>query len=420
MMKKLKEFRQNNGFTYSEMSKLTNTETDYAYKRLENGKVKPNQRQEKAIKKLFSFQKNLSFQLEVCFDWMSVRFKTTNTSDVILNVLKLPVDTFFEDDYALYGYDSMRSWGNIHILSSTNQDLGTLIIMSGQGCRQYEEYLMEELKKEEWYDFFNRCFLYEEKWKIASDGKEIPRFLKFTRLDLALDEKYDKGFNYDLWTLLKKIHRGCVKTNKHEIRNVGTFLPRDNLSSGMSIYFGGKSANPLLRFYEKDYERASALGVSVEYVNKVLGFKNRYEIKITDDLAMDFIKRYIKEYFDIGEEAVKFINGSVKVFEDPAHQSLDTDWYSLVGATAKYKYSPPPKEKALAINKKWTEDNVLPTIKFWAENDPKWYEEMMKHTAPSKKLEKLKALEQAKNETERLFQNQTGEREIYQPLHPLP
>lgn len=115
---------------------------------------------------------NPELPLELLFDYVRIRFPTTNPEGVIENILKLKMKYMLHEDYAFYSYEEQYIFGDIAVMVSHDIEKGVLIEMKGKGCRQFEHFLLAQRRT--WYDFFLDVF--------AVDGV-------YKRLDLAINDK---------------------------------------------------------------------------------------------------------------------------------------------------------------------------------------------------------------------------------------
>ena len=128
-------------------------------------------------------------------------------------------------------------------------------------------------------------------------------------------------------------------------------------------------------------------------IHSSLKFKNRYEVRMCDDVALDFVRKSLNEKIDMARLAVWVVNSKIKVFERVnGDKVLNREWYSLLGEVDKIGFSTSPVETGFfdkqyrwlnenvsgvtALIKKWesiTGDNKLKKILFDGEiSDKNW------------------------------------------------
>ena len=324
------------------------------------------------------------FSLEGKVDYVKVTFKTQDYIDVIAKVLCLQNKPFLEEEKGGSGYDTKYTFQNINLfISKKREDMGCMIELKGQACRQYEWYFENE-QNSSWRDFFIRCFEYE---RAISQGEG--KFMNIPRLDIALDEKYNENGNFELGKLVDLWDSGLVESRltMKQIEDNGQY------GKAKTIYFGSRQSAYHFCFYQKDIEQAKKLGLDIDLIHSSLKFKNRYEVRMCDDVALEFVRKSLNEKIDMARLAVWVINSKIKVFERMnGDKVLNREWYSLLGEVDKIGFSTSPVETGFfdkqyrwlnenvsgvtALIKKWeniTGDNKLKKILFDGEiSDKNW------------------------------------------------
>src|SRR5699024_6083367 len=101
-------------------------------------------------------QFNPEAPLEILFDYVRIRFLTTNPKPVIEEVLRLKMEYMIHEDYAFYSYMEQYVFGDIIIMVSPDEDRGCLLELKGKGCRQFENFLLAQQRT--WFDFLMDVF----------------------------------------------------------------------------------------------------------------------------------------------------------------------------------------------------------------------------------------------------------------------
>ena len=123
------------------------------------------------------------------------------------------------------------SFANIKLHSSRSHS-SVLIDMSGQACRQYEEY-MSRVDGWHWYKFVS--VILEMQGKVS-------------RIDLALDIFDDS--TPSVKTLQDYVKRGQLSTKSHKFIEINSGRILDGKLTGFTLYIG---ASPqILRIYDKN------------------------------------------------------------------------------------------------------------------------------------------------------------------------
>lgn len=291
------------------------------------------------------------FSLEGKVDYVKVTFKTRDYIDVISKVLCLQNKPFLEEEKGGSGYDTKYTFQNINLfISKKREDMGCMIELKGQACRQFEYYLEEE-QKASWRDFFIRCFEYE---RAISQGEG--KFMNIPRLDIALDEKYNENGNFELGKLVDFWDSGLVESRltMKQIEDNGQY------GKAKTIYFGSRQSAYHFCFYQKDIEQAKKLGLDIDLIHSSLKFKNRYEVRMCDDVALEFVRKSLNEKIDMARLAVWVINSKIKVFERMnGDKVLNREWYSLLGEVDKIGFSTSPVETGFFDKQyRWLNENV--------------------------------------------------------------
>lgn len=372
-------------FSDQEMSNYLEIDRATFYRWKEAGEIPESY--DSKVNALIAFKEGVrdsGFSLEGKVDYVKVTFKTQDYIDVIAKVLCLQNKPFLEEEKGGSGYDTKYTFQNINVfISKKREDMGCMIELKGQACRQYEWYFENE-QKSSWRDFFIRCFEYE---RNISQGEG--KFMNVPRLDIALDEKYNENGNFELGKLVDLWDSGLVESRltMKQIEDNGQY------GKAKTIYFGSRQSAYHFCFYQKDIEQAKKLGLDIDLIHSSLKFKNRYEVRMCDDVALDFVRKSLNEKIDMARLAVWVINSKIKVFERMnGDKVLNREWYSLLGEVDRIGFSTSPVETGFfdkqyrwlnenvsgvtALIKKWesiTGDNKLKKILFDGEiSDKNW------------------------------------------------
>lgn len=196
-------------------------------------------------------------------DYLRCSIPNTNFYSVANDVLGISFSEFAGS--SLKGspyptYDSCISFANINLHSSeTHKNI--LVDMSGQACRQYEEYMCR-IEGWHWY-------------KLISFTLEIKG--TFSRIDLALDIFDDSSPSVKV--LQDYVKRGQLSTKSHKFIEINSGRILDGKLTGFTLYIG--SSPQLLRVYDKKQERMDNAG-EVFNVEKWV----RWELELTGKKAM--------------------------------------------------------------------------------------------------------------------------------------
>src|SRR5699024_11676906 len=104
---------------------------------IETGKVTPTQTLQNAMFDILE-QFNPDAPLEILFDYVRIRFLTTNPKPVIEKILRLKMEYMIYEDYAFYSYMEQDVFGDIVVMVSLEEDKGRLLELKVKGGRRYD------------------------------------------------------------------------------------------------------------------------------------------------------------------------------------------------------------------------------------------------------------------------------------------
>lgn len=265
--------------------------------------------------------------------------------NMVAELLKLPDEDFIEMPRGLNGYSKQKACGDIRILYEGAANMGIHVLMSGQGCRQFETY----------YDMTWEQLFY----RVREVGGH------WTRLDLAVDDiryKDEKPF----WTvrqLVRKMKRNeCRSKFKSGLRmeslNLGT-----GESTGDTLYAGSPQSLIKVRMYEKDLERVKK-GMQLQ---EDLTTWNRLELEMRDDRADSVVDMLLK-----GMEAGEIALGVLAHYVDFVDRQRDDDnkarwprtawWEAYLNAAGKLRLARRAPDRTIDHKRDWIERQTLPTL----------------------------------------------------------
>ena len=192
------------------------------------------------------------------------------------------------------GHEVVAIFDNIKVLKPTGnaQYQGFQILMSGKGCRNYENFL--QLNEETWFDFLNRVCQYH---------------INFPRIDLAID---DRKPYLSIPDLIVRTKEGLLSSKLREIdfHDSGELKEEVFQSKGGSLYLGSSASNLRLVFYEKGYEQNKKYGTELEEN------WNRYELRFRQEMAVSVVRELLR-YRDVAGLAMEVLNSKIRFLEKP-------------------------------------------------------------------------------------------------------
>lgn len=346
-LKDFKDERQNYGITqeqlaiYMDVSKMT-------VNRIETGKYNVSKKlREKLQDALVSLKKKP--QLSFLFDYVRIRIPTNDFAKVVEDILCISLRHFRHEEYGFYTYSEHYALGNIFILISEKVELGTLIELKGQGCREFEQYL--ELQGRTWYDFFHAC------WGMDAVFKRIDLAINDHVGILKIGSLIDRCRENLYWSKFKSFE------DYSSGRKSSVGREAEKATMGRTLYIGSKTSEIYFCLYEKDYEQFVKKGIAMEEAD----IKNRFEIRLKDERAFHAIYDFLEK---ADEESTIFsiINNYVRFFDAPATRHTPEKpcpmWEWFLGKNRdKLKLTTKPEPYRLEKTIGWLEHQVMPSQK---------------------------------------------------------
>ena len=296
-------------------------------------------------------QKN---SLTALIDWCQITVKDVDLFTVITDILKIPLSLMELQNKGkgIAGHELVAGFDNIKILKPTGkmQYNGFQILMSGSGCRNYENFLV--INKETWFDFFARVCQYR---------------VNFPRIDLAID---DHKPYLNIPELIRLTKQGLISS---QLRNYsenasGELSESIPVHKGNTLYLGSSNSDFRIVFYEKGYEQAEKFGKELD------PNWNRYELRFRQERANIVVQELIARR-DVAEIAMSVLNGKIRFLEQPENKSTSRKrlyptyppWELFMQDIEKIKLTIQPQKKTLDSIWNWLESSVAPSLKLFSE-----------------------------------------------------
>ncbi|EAE6669890.1 helix-turn-helix domain-containing protein [Listeria monocytogenes] len=313
------------------------------------------------IRKIFHLEGGV-LPMEAKIDFLRIRFKINSPFKVIKKILRMNSDAFIYKNYGFNHYTETYCFSDIFVFTNPeNLDMGVMIELRGQGCREFE--LILEEQEETWTTFFWRLYQSD----IFGEGLVIDT--KITRIDLALDEHLSLLYpNYDLFELKEKVEQGLVDTTFRNFDFTGGIVVKNGqlINKRLSLYFGSRQSPFYLNFYQKDYELAKKEAISVEMARQKYGIKNRYEIRLADEKAYLFVEYFLSTGETFEWVAKELIDTAIKVYDcdrNGSRSHYSQNWRMVIESMQELRLTmkgeKPNYEKAL----RWLSNYLAPTLK---------------------------------------------------------
>ena len=289
-------------------------------------------------------------ELSALIDWCQITIKEVPLEAVIEDVLRIPLELMTVTGYekGIAGHEVVAIFDNIKVLKPTGhaQYQGFQILMSGKGCRNYENFL--QLNEETWFDFLNRVCQYH---------------INFPRIDLAID---DRKPYLSISDLIVRTKEGLLSSKLREIdfHDSGELKEEVFRSKGGSLYLGSSASNLRLVFYEKGYEQAEKFGKELN------PDWNRYELRFRHKKAVRLVEELLKDR-DVARIALSVLNEKVRFLQKPENSTVTRKrlyptyppWEELMQDVGKIKLTMNPEKKTLERTWQWLNVAVSPSLK---------------------------------------------------------
>jgi phage replication initiation protein len=371
----LKDKRNEYGVSQNRLATACGLSRSYL-NQIENGGVTAST---KTIRKIFdqleSFNPDLPLML--LFDYVRIRFPTTDVRKIIQKILHLKFDYMLHEDHAFYSYQEQYVMGDIVVMLSNEEDKGVLIELKGRGCRQFETFLL--VQKRTWYSFFDDC--------LKAGGV-------MKRLDLAINDRVGL---LDIPELTKKCQKEeCISLFRtFKSYRSGELLKHDEKDGmGNTLYIGSLKSEVYFCLYEKDYEQYIKLGIPLDQTET----KNRFEIRLKNDRAYHAIQDLLNGR-SIESTTFSIINRYLR-FTDKVEGKRRTNWPMneqwgrFVGRNRKEIHlTSDPKPYTIERTLNWLGRQVAPTWKMAKEldrlNQTNFIQDMLENSQLSERYKKI-------------------------------
>jgi phage replication initiation protein len=291
--------------------------------------------------------------LTALVDWVSVTFSRSIDWEEIAALMDLDKSTFKTMKTGINGYKGHVRRGHIGLLfDGGHVDMGVHLIMSGQGCREFENDF-----KHGWHEFFRRIFTLDD--------------AHFTRLDLAIDDiQMDKlpGF-FTPDQIVKKLEKGLVSSKFKSYRYMKKGAILDGKGKGATVYLGSPTSAIQIRIYDKLEERKAA-GKEIE---SGVTHWVRTEIQLADQRADLAAQQIIFELAHNGTPIGPVIAGILKNYMSIYQKQKEGDvnksrwplwapWEKFLGDVAKQKLTAKAPDRTIGTRRAWIDRQTAKTL----------------------------------------------------------
>ena len=341
----LKEYREAYSVSQNKLAISCGITREYLNK-IESGSVLPS---ENLMRSIFAHLQSFDpdCPLTLLFDYVRIRFPTTDAKKVIQEILHLKFDFMLHEEYAFYSYQEQFVMGDITVMVSQEIEKGVLLELKGRGCRQFESFLLAQRRS--WFDFFRDC--------LASGAV-------MKRLDLAIN---DRVGILDIPELTRKCkNEECVSLFRSfkSYRSGELVRSEEKMDMGNTLYIGSLKSEVYFCLYEKDYEQYMKLGIPLEDTET----KNRFEIRLKNDRAAHAMtdllrgKNIERTTFSIINRYLRFVNQDER--KRRTQWETNERWLWFIGENRReIQLTTAPQPYTIERTLNWLSHQVAPTLK---------------------------------------------------------
>lgn len=293
-------------------------------------------------------------ELTALIDWCQITVKEVDAFTIIEDILRIPLNLMelHCSGKGIAGHELIAGFDNIRILKPTGnaQYEGFQILMSGSGCRNYENFLA--MNQETWFDFLERVCTYN---------------VNFPRIDLAID---DRKTYLKIPELIRLKNEGLISSQLREMsENSSDELTEDEVKpKGKSLYIGSKNSDFRIIFYEKGYEQAEKFGKELDTD------WNRYELRFRQEKAVRVVQELLKDR-DVARIALSVLNEKIRFLQKPENSKTTRKrlyptyppWEEFMKDVGKVRLTMNPQKKTLDKIWNWLTVSVSPSLKLMSE-----------------------------------------------------
>lgn len=383
-----KEQRTQYGVSQNQLAVMAGVSREYI-SRLESGKVTLTE--EIRVKLTDALDKlNPENPLEMVLDYVRIRFPTQDVKHIVEDILKIRLDVMIHEDFGFYSYSEHYVLGDVFVLTSPDEEKGTLLELKGKGCRQMESYLLAQHRS--WYDFLMDALL---------EGGVMKR------LDLAIN---DMTGILDIPELTEKCnHEECISVfrsfKSYRSGELVKSKEQDRYGMGNTLYVGSLKSEVYFCIYEKDYEQYVKYEIPLEDTK----IKNRFEIRLKNERSY-YAVRDLLTYHDAERTAFDIINRYMR-FADKEVEKRRSEWktnerwaYFIGSDRGRLKLTTKPEPYTLTRTLNWISRQVAPTWKVLQQiddtNGTTYLKDILNHAKLTERHKKL--IEQQTTSTEKI------------------
>lgn len=241
----------------------------------------------------------------------------------------------------LYGYTSTFYFKNIKImLNPEREDMGVHILMSGSGCRDFEDLKLD------WFLFFKKIQNYE---------------YSYTRIDIAID-KFDNKY-FTISKIFKYFQNLNVRTKFKTLIDINKYKLSDFSNMGSTLDLGSKGSLVQITFYDKLEERKQKNYIVSDDITVWLRTELRFKGIRANELVNIIINNGIE---NLGHATSEVLLNYIQFIEptsdtNKARWPISKWWLDFLNTTDKLQLSKINVETSITKKANWLKGQVSKT-----------------------------------------------------------
>lgn len=274
----------------------------------------------------------MNSRLQVIIDWLQFTIKSLEVEDVIIDVLYMNLDDFVEVERGNLGYKKQKISGNIRILYEGTESMGIHVIISGKGCREYEE-------RNNILELIDRVNEFQG---------------KISRIDIAVDDKTGKVIQFE--KILRDVRAGNIVSRwRSSIEIIKRDIQKGE-RTGQTVMLGSRKSDICMRIYDKALEQREKTG---KWARMEIEFKGKKAKAMQDILLFNEC--------EIGKIISKIINNYVRFVKkskdkNKSRWKTKKYWKEIVKETGKLSLTRKPEKRTIEDVRNWIRKQVSPSL----------------------------------------------------------
>lgn len=273
--------------------------------------------------------------MEITIDWLQFTSKSESPIEVIHDILKMKATDFIELNGGKLGYQRQLFTEGISVLfqggnQKEGENMGTHVIISGKGCRIYENIrpLLDLIED------------------VSMSNSKI------TRLDLAMDDK--EGTVILLEKIIKDVYAGNIVSRWRTGVELTKLDLQKSKKIGSTINLGSRTSDVFLRIYNKSMQQ------------KIEGNWIRMELEVKGDKVIE-LQKLLREH-NAGMLFGQIMNNYIRIVQPDKKNKNKSRWKNkkywdkIITETERIQLSVIKKERTLDDMKGWMEKQVSATV----------------------------------------------------------